>query len=324
LVGVAATAFAATDLPLGTPVGRPVQEQGAIALAGQTANAAPEAWESVAGGLPPGSQPSTVAKFDGPERWVRNVSRPTLTAFLPEPSRATGAAMIVAPGGGFMQLAIDREGYSVAQWLNQRGIAAFVLKYRLKPMPADPQVFFTSFVQVLQDIQQRVNQAASTNGVAGELFPDELKPAMRAAQEDGLEAVRYVRTHAAQWGLAPNRIGMIGFSAGAVTTINVALNANTASRPDLVAPIYGLLPNGAKVPPTVPPAFVAVAADDTIASAASVAVYTAWRSARVSAELHVFEQGGHGFGVLPQGKSSDQWLAAFDHWLTAHGFETRR
>ena len=106
-----------------------------------------------------------------------------------------------------------------------------------------------------------------------------------------------------------------------MTAIEEVQKADTASRPDLVAVIYGFPPNPNPVPATAPPAFIAAAADDMATSAGISTVYGAWHSAGVPAELHVFEAGGHGFGVLHQGKSSDQWLSLFDHWLRAHGFE---
>lgn len=144
---------------------------------------------------------------------------------------------------------------------------------------------------------------------------------MDAARGDGLEAVRYVRENAKRWALSPHRIGIMGFSAGAVTTVGVALQADKASRPDLIASIYGLLPDANPVTAEAPPAFLAVAADDLLVSRSTLEIYLAWRHAGVPAELHIFEAGHHGFGIIQQGTSSDQWPALFDCWLKAHGFE---
>jgi acetyl esterase/lipase len=303
--------------PVVTHVAAPSADLEAIKLSGRTVNPTPEVWEiREKEPVSPG-----VASFVGPELWVRNVSRANLSPFLPEPSRATGAAMIVAPGGAFVELAMDREGYSVAKWLNQRGIAAFVLKYRLKPTPLNPSKAAT---QTSKQVKQGGPPVRAGGGTVIDLIPEEerdaMNDAMLAASEDGREAVRYVRSHAAQWGLSPNRIGIIGFSAGAVTALNVALKGDAASRPDLVAPVYGALPNTTGIPSTAPPAFIAVAGDDGVVSY-SLAIYNAWRAASVPAELHVFESGGHGFGMLHQGKSSDAWQEQFDHWLATHEFE---
>jgi acetyl esterase/lipase len=304
------------------PVAPPPQERDAIDLSGKTANPVAEEWDSLDTGLPPGAAPGSMGNFGGPELWVRNSSRATLTPFLPKSGKSTGAAMIVAPGGGFMQLAIDREGYSVARWLTQRGIAAFVLKYRLAPMPADQEAFLHAMTQIYSTVQENAERAraSGTTLTLVELFPPEQRAALLAAREDGAEAVAYVRRHAAQWKLSPDRIGIMGFSAGAVTAIDVALTADEASRPDLVAPIYGSLSGEKSVPASAPPTFIAAAADDPFGRY-SLDVYSAWRAKSVPAELHLFENGGHGFGVLRQGTSSDQWPELFDRWLRTHGFE---
>jgi acetyl esterase/lipase len=157
--------------------------------------------------------------FEGPR--VRNVSTATLTPFLPEPARATGAAVIVAPGGAFALLAIDKEGWSVARWLADHGIAAFVLKYRLRPTPADPAE------------AQRQRAAAMASRERRDLsVPPQ-------AVEDGQAALRLVRARASEWGIDPTRIGMMGFSAGAMTTLAVTLQSRPDERPAFVAPIYG-------------------------------------------------------------------------------------
>jgi acetyl esterase/lipase len=286
------------------------QKAAAIRLPGRSANPAPETWVEIENGLPPGGEIGGVPRFGRPELWVWNVSEPTLEPFLPEPSVATGAAMIVAPGGAFMGLAIDREGYSVARWLNEHGIAAFVLKYRILPMPRDSREATTQVVE-------RIRHAQGSGPLADRakaLFQD----ALVTAREDGADAVRHVRTEAQRWGLSAHRIGMIGFSAGAVLAVDVALKADRMSRPDLVASIYGSLPAETKGD-ALPPAFIAVAADDNVASG-SIAIYSAWRTRGVAAELHVFEGGGHGFGVVQQGRGSDHWLQPFEHWLAAHEF----
>jgi acetyl esterase/lipase len=307
-------------LPLGRPIPPPAEEGHAIRLPLRTPNAAAESWEQTVGGVPTGAKAESVAVFDGDERWVRNVSTPTLSVFRPDASRSTGVAFIVAPGGGFMQLAIDREGYSPARWLNERGITAFVLKYRLAPMPGDQMEFYRAMMKVgahAQDVAAHMPSGAAFH----DMLPELQRRAMIAAREDGLEAVHYVRTHAAKFGISPDRIGMLGFSAGATTVIGVVQKADAGSRPDAIASIYGLLPDKSPLASPVP-AFIAVADDDPLASGSSLAIYRTWRSAQAPVELHVFAAGGHGFGVLHQGKSSDQWLDLFDHWLRLQGFES--
>lgn len=296
----------------------PEVERVAVKLSGRSANPAPEAWDLMEGGLPPGVDAATTGNFGGPERWVRNVSQPTLEPFLPDAGKATGAAMIVVPGGGLLGLAIDREGFAVARWLNQRGIAAFVLKYRVAALPADPKEALSELNRRIGEMVRQIRPGSATEN---EILLPLQREAMAAAQQDGLEAMRYVRAHAAQWKLSPRRIGIMGFSSGAAIAIGVALKADAASRPDLVVPIYGLMPDATAVPATVAPAFIAAAADDFAASF-SFNIYNAWRAAGATAELHILENGGHDFGLLRQGKSSDQWPELFNHWLAAHGFET--
>jgi acetyl esterase/lipase len=282
---------------------------------GRGSNATPESWDRREEGLPPGAEGGGVANFGQPELWVRNVSHASFTPFLPAPDRATGAAMVVLPGGAFMGLAIDREGYSVARWLNDRGISAFVLKYRLSALPADPHEAHAEFLSRVQAIAARVKAAKPGEDTLSEMS----SAALIEAREDAIEALTYVRAHAAQWRLAPGRMGVLGFSAGAVIALEAALHAPSQSAPDLIALIYGLIPANVSIPPSAAPAFIAVAADDLLASR-SQSIYNAWRKSGASAELHVFENGGHGFGVLKQGKRSDQWMEVYDRWLVAHNF----
>lgn len=280
----------------------PPEETRSIRLSGKTDNPARESWLRLRGS-------EAAPWWIGPTGTlvVRNVSQATLTPFLPAADKATGTAMIVAPGGGTLALSIDQQGYQIAHWLNDRGIAAFVLKYRLVPTPADTEPFLKMV------------------GMPMPVYSDVIPPGVSAAEEvatreDALEAVRYVRAHAAQWHLSPDRIDFIGFSAGAYTAVGLALTADEASRPDAVAAIYGTMSGLPDVPAWAPPLFITAAFDDPLNaedydSDVYARTYMAWRKARVPAELHLFATGGHGFGIAPQGKSSDQWLNLLDHWL---------
>jgi acetyl esterase/lipase len=304
------------NAPRITPVSAPAIEAETIPLRCDHVSDMPEAWERMEEGLPPGAVAGTMANFGGPELWLRNVSQPTLTPFPASTPNTARSAMIVVPGGAFMGLAIDREGYSVAKWLNQRGITAFLLKHRVESTPIDPY-------DALADFRTRVLDAAS-RAVAGsttvtEFLSDRMLPVMTNACADGIEALRFVREHASDWGLSPQRIGMVGFSAGAAVALDVTLKSSPAARPDLLACIYGLLPGVVSPPAGAPPMFVAAAANDAVL-AASQKLYQLWRAASAPVELHIHEDGGHGFGILSQGTSSDQWVDLFDHWLTLHGF----
>jgi acetyl esterase/lipase len=266
-------------------------------------------------GAAPGSESWTQRETESPAPWdakarlVRNVVRPTLTAYLPERAKATGAAVIVAPGGGFRFLSWASEGTQVAEWLLRRGIAAFVLKYRTIDTGATEK----EFVANVNAMMDRLGQAGPSSRDV--LDPEMQKMALLAA-EDGRQAVRVVRQRAAEWGLAPDRIGLLGFSAGAIVTTEVALDHDAASRPDFAAPIYGGPLRRVTPPDDAPPLFVVWASDDPLISPVrGTDLYLAWYGARRPAELHVYASGGHGFGMQARGLPSDRWIERFEEWL---------
>jgi acetyl esterase/lipase len=245
-----------------------------------------------------------------PESWqwvngeigVRNVSVATITPFLPPEGARTGTAVVVAPGGGFLGLAIDAEGYRVARWLADHGIAAFVLKYRTLPAPA-------AF-----DVYRREMIAVRTGSGPASFRPPERTPPR--ALEDGEAAIGWVRANAARWGVDPDRVGMMGFSAGAYTTLSVALAG--AARPAFIAPIYGPLAPVA-VPKGAPPMFVALASDDDLFWKGGVGLVESWWKAGVPVEFHLYQGGGHGFGLGHAGPTTTDWIEGFRRWLDANG-----
>jgi acetyl esterase/lipase len=248
------------------------------------------------------NQPEGIAFLQSGLKVIRNVSQPSLTAYLPDPAIATGTAVIVCPGGAYHFLAFEHEGIEVARWLNTRGIAAFMLKYRLVQTGSDfPQC-----------VDERLNDPRQMETLVTPLFP------LIAA--DGCQAVRLVRARAAEWGIAPDRIGLLGFSAGGMLTLSVALRFDPSSRPDFAAPIYSAPPPDAPLPTDAPPLFLLCAADDDMASAVSTRFYSAWRAASRPVELHIYSKGGHGFGMTRQGLPSDDWIDRFAEWLQAQGF----
>ncbi|HEY3290952.1 MAG TPA: alpha/beta hydrolase [Anaerolineae bacterium] len=235
---------------------------------------------------------------------IRNVVQPTLTVYLPPTDIATGTAVIVAPGGAFHFLSIDMEGTDVAHWLNAHGVAAFVLRYRL--------------IATSDDFPEVVGKNLSTPGRMDTLQAT-LNPLVNA---DGRKAIELVRSHAAEWGIKPDRIGLIGFSAGAMMTLGVVLHHDASSRPDFAAPIYGA-GTDEPVPVDAPPLFIQCADDDAMASAASAKLYLAWHAAGHPAELHIYSKGGHGFGMQTKGLASDTWIERFADWMRSEGFAVR-
>lgn len=269
-------------------------------------------------GAPPGTEhwthqeQETIARPPWNTRDVRNVSTPSLTVYLPDPAQATGSAVIVCPGGGFHGLAIQHEGVEVARWLNARGVAAFVLKYRLVPTPESEEEF-----------QRQMQEGMKLPPAEGRTRMREVTgPIVPLAVADGRRAVQVVRERAADWGIETDRIGMIGFSAGGRVTVGVALEHEEWSRPNFAGAIYGALWENIVVPDDAPPVFMALASDDDLAVEPSLQLYEAWRSAGQPAELHIYAQGGHGFGMMTQGLPSDTWIDCFGDWLDAQGLLT--
>lgn len=238
---------------------------------------------------------------------VRNVTSPTLTAYLPDPANATGAAVIVAPGGAYIMLAIQHEGTDVARWLAARGIAAFVLKYRVAPMPETDDGF-----KALRDRQMRE--------------PELLGPIIEAQAPlsiaDGQAAVKLLRARADEWDLDPDRVGILGFSAGGGVALGSASGYEADERPAFVAIVYGAGADN-PIPDDAPPLFIVATADDPVVPARSgIRLFARWREAGRSAELHVYAKGGHGFGMLEQGFPSDGWIETFHAWLLGQGILT--
>ncbi|MFO1400798.1 MAG: alpha/beta hydrolase [Steroidobacteraceae bacterium] len=245
---------------------------------------------------------------------VRNVTRPTLTPYLPDPDKANGTAVIVAPGGGFSFLSVQSEGENVARWLAARGITAFMLKYRLNTSPVDAAAY---------DAELKKMFASIMNRAPGTPAPDLTQtPGAQMGMADGLAAIRRLRADASRWNIAPDRIGLVGFSAGGMVATHVASAYDAASRPDFVGAIYGGASN-LKVPDDAPPLFLAVSADDPLLATASTPIFEAWRARGRPAELHIYEKGGHGFGLNKSGASSDHWIDEFYWWLEAGGFIKR-
>ncbi len=277
-----------------TPIAKPEQTQaielGTPALPGAKAQ---ESWHSQYG-----------------SRFVRNVTVATLTPVLPAPGKASGAAVIVAPGGGFRTLSMDNEGWDVANALAKQGITAFVLKYRLNQTPADMAGFQQAMHEMFSGTARR---------------PPRPDPATMATQlapqlEDSRAAFALVRSRAGEWQIDPDRIGMIGFSAGAMLTMATTLVGKDA-KPAFIANIYGPL-DAVAVPADAPPLFVALAADDPFFANGKFGLIESWHQAKKPVEFHFYEQGGHGFGMYPKTTTSTGWFPAFTNWLTMHGMLT--
>lgn len=243
------------------------------------------------------------------QKMVRNVIRPTLTAFQPEKSKANGTAVIVCPGGGFHLLAWESEGTEVAEWLRARGVVAFVLKYRLMDTGETEEEFEKSMQASLRKAIAESLKAVGSGGRPA--LPEEVRKLSALAVADGRQAIKVVREHAGEWGVKPDRVGIMGFSAGGVVTIGVATEYDAASRPNFAAPIYGSVYGSLKVRGNAPPLFICCASDDALAPPGdSIRLYSSWKAAGKSAELHIYAKGNHGFGMSKQGLPSGSTASA--------------
>ena len=262
----------------------------------------------------PKGAPGETGKF-GPEREVEGkpgsrqvirltgVTEPTLTLYRAPKEKATGTGVLIAPGGGYNILAWDLEGTEIAKWLNSIGVTAVILKYRVPRRDKDNP--------------------------------------HRAPLQDAQRAMRLVRSHAAEWGIRPDRIGMLGFSAGGHLTVMAGTHweeqtyepvdeaDRLSCRPDFLIPIYPArladkddpwrLSSLVRVTPKTPPVFIAVTYDDQLRGAQAALLLVELKKHDVPAELHVFLKGGHGYGLRPSKDPVSQWPKLCEQWMRAMG-----
>lgn len=236
-------------------------------------------------------------------RIVYNVVDPELLIYRAPKDKANGTSIIVAPGGAFHILSIDNEGIDVAKRLNELGITAFVIKYRVVHSVTNNP--FQELMPLMSDFK-KLDQINA--------------PVVEMATRDGIEAMKYVQQHAAELAVDATRIGFMGFSAGGTLTMSVLMSAPMELKPNFIAPIYlyGPAVIGNTMPTQQTPIFLAVATDDQLGFVPhSIDLYQKWMTAKMPCELHIFEKGGHGFGIRPKGTSSDQWFSDFENWLRA-------
>ncbi len=258
------------------------------AAPGVAARPTPEAWEVL--------EPAGVI--------VRNVSVPTITPVLPGPRKGNGAAILVIPGGANLMLSMENEGINVARFLAEHGIAAFVLKYRTQPTPVERAGFNALVVSEMARFVRMEGRG--------------VLPGEDASLADAQQALRVIRSRAAQWGIDPSRIGVVGFSAGGIAARNVTIADAADARPAFTGVIYGQM-TPVTVPADAPPLFVALASDDPLFGRQGFALVENWRAAGKPVELHYYQSGSHGFGMNRQGTTSDGWAEAFIAWLDGLG-----
>lgn len=242
---------------------------------------------------------------DGKDVYVSNVVKPTLTVFPADPAKANGTAVVVCPGGGYYILAMSSEGTEVAQWLSKLGITAFVLKYRLT---------HTNTANPGQEFMSAVREPVKLMETYSKIVPLSIA--------DGKQALAYVRSHAAEYHINTDKIGIMGFSAGGGVAAGAAFNYTAANKPDFVAPFYPYVPPGlGTVPSDAPPMFIAIASDDDFHLVPStIELYKQWQSNGHDAELHIYQKGGHGFDLRKRNLPVDTWTDRLTDWLKMNGF----
>jgi acetyl esterase/lipase len=241
---------------------------------------------------------------------ARNITKATLTPFLPDPEKANGTTVIVAPGGGFRWLSLGNEGWEVAEALAEQGITAFVLKYRLHPTPESLDDFRAS-------MERPATPPAESSDDEPETRPERPRSNLSNQLEDAEAAYAMIVERAEEWGVDTSNIGMMGFSAGAGLTMHSTLNSKTMDLA-FIAPIYGGL-NEVEVPEDAPPMFNVIAADDFLFYG-EFGLIEAWHKAGKPVEFHLYQNGGHGFGLGNPDRTSNRWFDAFIHWLKVNKF----
>jgi acetyl esterase/lipase len=248
--------------------------------------------------------------FNGAEWWLRNTNRPSVSVYPATNDSPTGAAALVIPGGGFQFVSMSNEGWPIAQRLAAQGITAVVLKYRTAPTPRSDDDFFEFMGRLF----------------SGRIDPESLRAqrarAVSEAKADAQLALAWINENAAQYAIDSSRVGILGFSAGAMTAMAVVLDPDGGDPPAFLGAIYGDL--GSVAPPKDPmPLFVAIASDDPLLGHQSFGLIEDWHGAGGSTELHWYQGGGHGFGSFSKGTTSDRWFDQFTAWLIAEGFTTQ-
>ncbi len=196
-------------------------------------------------------------------------------------------------------------------------MAAFVLKYRLKETPAADDAYRKEMASFLLSLPQFKDRDLTSD--AAKALEKDMREGGAAGCADGRQAIKVVRRRAKEWGIKPDRIGIMGFSAGGIVTRAAATDYDADSRPDFAAHVYAPVFGQVKVPKDAPPLFILCAADDQLAEASSVRLYGAWRAAGRPAELHLYEKGGHGFGMARKGLPVDGWVERYGDWLGQRG-----
>jgi acetyl esterase/lipase len=278
-------------------------------------------WSGKAPGSETWSVSESLTKSPSGDRTISNISDPTLTVFLPDAARATGAAIVIAPGGALRALGFDNEGVKAAEWLNSKGIAAFVLKYRtLQAGSTGARGRGAAPVAAAGTRQELQIRNANANPE-----PDDpaLAEVLRMAIADAQQALKLVHHNAESWHVDSKRVGIMGFSAGGGVAVGTALAEPSDASPNFLISLYGPSLMDVNVPVHAPPLFIAVGSTHFNVTNGCLALFAAWKAAGKPAEIHVYDGVGAGFGMSKRGLPVDTWTDRLHDWLVAQKITTR-
>ncbi len=255
---------------------------------------------------------------DGSIQSISGVVTPSITVYLPDASKATGTAVILCSGGGLMSHSWGSDVINMAQWLNERGIAAIGLKYRTRVMGGGAprmgggggQALSASVTEFSKITKSNANPDTSESGVKN----------IDNAINDALRAMEIVREHASEWHIDPSKIGYLGFSAGGGVGIGATVRADAQHRPAFMATIYGPSLIDVEVPQNAPKLFIATRGDHHNVAAGLVSLYLDWKRAGGNAEMHLYDDGTGPFGPDDPGNTSGTWRESFYRWLQFNKF----
>jgi acetyl esterase/lipase len=268
-------------------------------------------WPRKAPGSENWSIPESITERGG-GRIATNVSDPTLTVYLPDASESTGAAIVIAPGGALQALSIDSEGTRVAEWLNSKGIAAFVLKYRLRQQ--QPGAGRTAAPPPGPREELKIVNG-NANPAPGDAVLEEV---LRMGVADAQQALRLVRKNAAEWHVDPKRVGLMGFSAGGGVSVGTVLADEPGASADFLISVYGPSLQDVHVPADAPPLFIAVGSNHFNVTNGCLALFAEWKRAGKPAEIHVYDGVSGGFAISKRGLPVDTWPDRLLDWMQLH------
>ena len=263
---------------------------------------------------------------------ISGTNEAAIKVFLPVAEKNTGAAVIICSGGALMFHSWGNDVEKMATWLNERGVAVIGLKYRLRQMPARPQ-------RPVDAGQARPTPPAGGNPMPMRLqLPDitgfdQLKaanaspdqsgrpdPSLDAAVDDAFRTIRLVRAHASEWGIDPQKVGYLGYSAGGGVAIGATLKADAETRPSFLASCYGPSLTEVVVPENAPNLFIAVRAQHNNVAAGMLALFLEWKKAGAHAEMYIYDDGQGPFGPGDDTTTSGAWREHFYRWMLSNGW----